>query len=145
MSPVILGRAGLRYALKIHGSDLSYSILPDLARFRSYAQEACDGAAGILVGSGHIAERLRLAVDDPETNAKVRLGPPGVDTTLFSPVAFAERRPTPPRRGVRLGRRTASARPPSQRPGTGTRQAPRPTRSSGSPKPKAPGPSSSAS
>ncbi len=91
MGPVILGRAGLRYALKIHGSDLSYSILPDLDRFRSYAQEACDGAAGILVGSGHIAERLRLAVDDPETNAKVRLGPPGVDTALFAPVAPAER------------------------------------------------------
>ena len=42
-------------------------------------EEAVDGAAGILVGSGHIAARLRLAVDDPETNAKVRLGPPGVD------------------------------------------------------------------
>ena len=40
----------------------------------------CDGADGILVGSGHIADRLRQAVDDPATNAKVRLGPPGVDT-----------------------------------------------------------------
>jgi glycosyltransferase involved in cell wall biosynthesis len=86
MAPVILGRAGLRYALKVHGSDLSYTILPDLERFRPYAEEAVAGANGILVGSGHIAERLRLAVDDPETNAKVRLGPPGVDTDLFRPL-----------------------------------------------------------
>jgi glycosyltransferase involved in cell wall biosynthesis len=43
------------------------------------------------VGSGHIAARLRQAVDDPATNAKVRLGPPGVDTTLFAPLAAADR------------------------------------------------------
>ena len=92
MGPVILGRAGLGYALAIHGSDLSYTVLPDLERFGPYAQEACDGAAGILVGSGHIAERLRQAVDDPATNAKVRLGPPGVDTHLFAPMPPSERR-----------------------------------------------------
>ncbi len=91
MGPVILARAGLRYALKVHGSDLSYTVLADLDRFRPYAEEACAGANGILVGSGHIAERLRLAVDEPETNAKVRLGPPGVDTELFSPIAVADR------------------------------------------------------
>ena len=87
MAPVILRRAGLEYAIKVHGSDLSYTILPDLERFRPYAEEAVAGAKGILVGSGHIAERLRLAVDDDETNAKVRLGPPGVDTELFRPMS----------------------------------------------------------
>ena len=71
MGPVILARAGLRYALKVHGSDLSYTVLPELDRFRPYAEEAVAGAAGILVGSGHIAARLRQAVDDPVTNAKV--------------------------------------------------------------------------
>jgi glycosyltransferase involved in cell wall biosynthesis len=91
MGPVILGRAGLDYALAIHGSDLSYTVIPDLERWGPYAQEACDGAAGILVGSGHIAARLRQAVDDPATNAKVRLGPPGVDTHLFSPIPASER------------------------------------------------------
>ena len=90
MAPVILRRAGLRYALKVHGSDLSYTILPDLERFGPFAREAVAGANGILVGSGHIEERLRLAVDDPETNAKVRLGPPGVDTELFRPMAAEE-------------------------------------------------------
>jgi len=92
MGPVILSRAGLGYALKVHGSDLSYTVLPALERFRRYAQEACDGAAAVLVGSGHIAERLRQAVDDPATNAKVRRGPPGVDTELFAPIPAAERR-----------------------------------------------------
>jgi glycosyltransferase involved in cell wall biosynthesis len=85
MAPVILARAGLRYAIKVHGSDLSYTVIPDLERFRPYAEEAVASANGILVGSGHIAERLRLVVDDPETNAKVRLGPPGVDTESFAP------------------------------------------------------------
>ena len=87
MAPVILGRAGLRYALKVHGSDLSYTVLPELDRFGPYAREAAAGATAILVGSGHIAERLRLAVNDPTVSAKVRLGPPGVDTELFAPVS----------------------------------------------------------
>jgi glycosyltransferase involved in cell wall biosynthesis len=87
MGPVILARAGLRYALKVHGSDLSYTVLPELDRFGRYAAEAVDSANGILVGSGHIAARLRQAVDRPDVNAKVRLGPPGVDVGLFVPVA----------------------------------------------------------
>jgi glycosyltransferase involved in cell wall biosynthesis len=91
MGPVILARAGLRYALKVHGSDLSYTVLPALERFAPYAREAVASANGILVGSGHVAERLRQAVDDPETMAKVRLGPPGVDTELFAPVAPKDR------------------------------------------------------
>ncbi len=91
MGPVILARAGLHYAIKVHGSDLSYTVIPDLGRFGPYAREACDGAAGILVGSGHIAARLRRAVDDPVTNAKVRLGPPGVDTERFAPLEVEAR------------------------------------------------------
>ncbi len=92
MAPVILSRSGLRYAIKVHGSDLSYTVLPDLERFGPYVEEAVSGANGILVGSGHIADRLRRAIDDPETNAKVRLGPPGVDVELFTPIAAANRR-----------------------------------------------------
>ncbi len=91
MGPVILARAGLRYALKVHGSDLSYTVLPELERWRPYAEEAVAAANGILVGSAHVAGRLRLAVDDPTTNAKVRLGPPGVDTERFAPVRPSNR------------------------------------------------------
>lgn len=93
VGPAILARAGLRYALKVHGSDLSYTVLPDLERFGPYVEEAVASASGILVGSGHIADRLRQAVDDPVTNAKVRLGPPGVDVDLFAPIVPADRRP----------------------------------------------------
>ena len=94
MGPVILARAGLRYALKVHGSDLSYTVLPDLDRFRPYALEAIDGASGVLVGSGHIAHRVRQAVGDA-ADPKLRLGPPGVDTELFAPLV-------PEQRGDRL-------------------------------------------
>jgi glycosyltransferase involved in cell wall biosynthesis len=90
MGPVILARAGLRYALKVHGSDLSYAVLPDLDRFRPYALEAIEGASGVLVGSGHIAQRVRQAVGDA-ADPKVRLGPPGVDTELFAPLAPGQR------------------------------------------------------
>ena len=49
--------------VKVHGSDLSYTVLPELDRFRPYAEEAVDRATCALVGSVHIAERLRAAVD----------------------------------------------------------------------------------
>ena len=163
MGPVILNRAGLQYAAVVHGSDLSYTVIPDRERFGPYAQEACHGAAGILVGSGHIAARLRQAVDDPGTNAKVRLGPPGVDTTLFSPIPPSDR-PTRLRsaadrirRGVGGGADGLSAAkrglpggaspdppPPLPRPGTAISVRP-PTPSTGSPTPRARGSSSSAS
>jgi glycosyltransferase involved in cell wall biosynthesis len=90
MAPVVLARAGVGFALKVHGSDLSYTVLPHLERFTPYAIEGAEAAAAILVGSGHIAERLRQAVDRPDINAKVRLGPPGVDTELFVPVSPAD-------------------------------------------------------
>lgn len=96
MAPVILARAGIEFALKVHGSDLSYTILPELERFGSYAREGARAATGILVGSGHISDRLRQAVDEPEVNAKVALGPPGVDIEVFAPLAHDQR-------SVRLG------------------------------------------
>jgi len=93
MAPVILARAGLEFAIKVHGSDLSYTILPNLDRFRPYAAEGARAATGILVGSDHIAQRLRQAIDEPEINAKVQLGPPGVDTDLFAPLDAGQAAP----------------------------------------------------
>jgi glycosyltransferase involved in cell wall biosynthesis len=66
-------------------------VLPHLDRFAPYALEGARAAAGILVGSEHIAERLRQAVDEPEVNAKVAPGPPGVDTAAFAPIPESER------------------------------------------------------
>jgi len=85
MGPVILARAGLRYALKIHGSDLSYTVRPHSERFVPYAREATDAANGILVGSGHTAADLFATVPDPELPARTRLGPPGVNVHRFRP------------------------------------------------------------
>ncbi len=85
-APIVLKRAGIEFAVKVHGSDLSYTVLPDLARFGPMASEGARAATGILVGSDHIAERLREAVDEPDVNSKVRLGPPGVDTNLFAAI-----------------------------------------------------------
>src|SRR5919198_758089 len=65
MGPVVLARAGLRCALKVHGSDLSYTVLPHLERFRPYALEAAANATAILVSTEHVAARLRPAVDGP--------------------------------------------------------------------------------
>ena len=56
MGPVILARAGLRFAIKVHGSDLSYTVLPHPERFVPLAREGTDAASGVLVGSRHTAE-----------------------------------------------------------------------------------------
>jgi glycosyltransferase involved in cell wall biosynthesis len=93
MGPVILARAGLEYAVKIHGSALEYTVKPHAERFLPYAREGLDGAAGVLVGSGHTAASLWEALDDPGLPQKTRLGPPGVDTELFAPIERSEAAP----------------------------------------------------
>jgi glycosyltransferase involved in cell wall biosynthesis len=86
MGPVILARAGLRYAVKIHGSALEYTVKPHPERFLAYAREGLAGATGVLVGSRHTAESLWAELADPSLPARTRLGPPGVDTELFAPL-----------------------------------------------------------
>jgi glycosyltransferase involved in cell wall biosynthesis len=92
MGPVILARAGLRFAVKVHGSALEYTVKPEPERFMPYAREGLDAAAGVLVGSRHTAASLWEAMDDPGLPAKTRLGPPGVDTHLFFPIPADETR-----------------------------------------------------
>jgi glycosyltransferase involved in cell wall biosynthesis len=87
MGPVILARAGLAFAVKIHGSALEYTVKPERERFLPYAREGIDAAAGVLVGSRHTAESLWETIGDPGLPARTRLGPPGVDTELFRPLA----------------------------------------------------------
>jgi glycosyltransferase involved in cell wall biosynthesis len=90
MGPAILARAGLTFAIKVHGSDLSYTVRPHPERFVPYAREGTDAAAGVLVGSGHTAADLFDTVGDPGLPARTRLGPPGVDVHRFHPRAEAD-------------------------------------------------------
>ena len=85
MGPAILARAGLRYAVKVHGSDISYTVRPHPDRFVPYAREGTDGAAGILAGSSHVAQALFEVIPDPGLRDRTRLGPPGVDVGRFRP------------------------------------------------------------
>jgi glycosyltransferase involved in cell wall biosynthesis len=87
MGPAILARAGLRFAAKIHGSALEYTVKPYPERFLPYAREGMAAAQGVLVGSRHTAESLWEAIGDPELPGRTRLGPPGVDTEVFRPLA----------------------------------------------------------
>jgi glycosyltransferase involved in cell wall biosynthesis len=91
MGPVVLARAGLDFAAKIHGSALEYTVKPEPQRFLPYAREGMAAAAGVLVGSRHTAESLWEAVGDPSLPGRTRLGPPGVDTQLFRPLSEDER------------------------------------------------------
>src|SRR3954451_14517148 len=91
MGPAILARAGLGFAVKIHGSALEDTVKPNPERFLPYAREGIDAAAGVLVGPGHTAASLWRALDDPELPAKTRLGPPGVDVELFAAVPQSDR------------------------------------------------------
>ena len=89
MGPLVLARAGLGCAAKIHGSALTYTVRPH-PRFLPHAREGMAAASGVLVGSRHDAELLWETLDDPELPAKTRLGPPGVDTELFAPLDHAQ-------------------------------------------------------
>jgi glycosyltransferase involved in cell wall biosynthesis len=90
MGPVILARAGLRFAIKVHGSDISYTVRPHPDRFVPYAREGTDAAAGILAGSSHTARALFETVPDPDLPKRTRLGPPGVDVHRFHPQSDGE-------------------------------------------------------
>ncbi len=90
MGPAILARSDLPFAAKVHGSALSYTVIPEPERFGPYAREGLAAARAVLVGSRHTAESLwrTLALDGLER--RTRLGPPGVDVELFAPLGRAE-------------------------------------------------------
>ncbi len=88
MGPAILSRADIGpFAAKIHGSALEYTVKPH-PRFLPYAREGIEAASGVLVGSSHTAESLWTALPEvKDLREKTRLGPPGVDTNIFRPLA----------------------------------------------------------
>jgi glycosyltransferase involved in cell wall biosynthesis len=89
MGPLILARAGVPFAAKIHGSALEFTVQPN-PRFLPHAEQGMRAAAAALVGSRHTAERLWETLPDLDLPAKTRLGPPGVDTKQFAPRPLPE-------------------------------------------------------
>ena len=85
MGPVILARGlDAPYAVKVHGSALTYTVAPHPERFLPYAHEGIRGANGVLVGSRHTGESLfEVLADEPSLRGRTRLGPPGVDVHTF--------------------------------------------------------------
>lgn len=83
--------AGVPYSVKIHGSELEYCIAED-PRFVEPAQRGLEGAARVLVGSGHIAGRMQELLGAPCADGRVELLPPGVDLDLFRPVTHPDAR-----------------------------------------------------
>ncbi|HEX7289638.1 MAG TPA: glycosyltransferase family 4 protein [Conexibacter sp.] len=96
MGPLILARAlaeaGVPYAVKVHGSDIEYTVAPHPERFVPPSRAGVAPARGLLVGSGHIADRLVATLGDASLRARIRLGPPGVDVARFAPRPAAEAR-----------------------------------------------------
>lgn len=84
MGPCILARGlDAPYAVKVHGSALTYTVAPQPERFAPYAKEGLAPARAVLVGSRHTAEGLWEVMADAELPSKTRLGPPGVDADTF--------------------------------------------------------------
>ena len=76
MGPLILARAGVRFAAKVHGSALSYTVIPN-PRFLPHAREGMEAAEAVLVGSRHTAESLWETVDVAASGRRRASGPPG--------------------------------------------------------------------
>ena len=91
MGPLILARAlgagegAVPFAVKVHGSDIEYTVAPHPGRFVPPSREGVAHARGLLVGSGHIADRLVATLGDETLRGRIRLGPPGVDVARFAP------------------------------------------------------------
>ena len=115
MGPVILARAGLRFAIKVHGSDLSYMVRPHPERFVPYALEGTDAAAG---HSRRLLPHRQGALRDasrPDACASERdSGRPGVDVHRFRP-----REPAEARRNLEAARGAARLRGAGRRRGPG--------------------------
>ncbi len=106
MGPLVLARAlgeTVPYAVKVHGSDIEYTVAPHRERFVPPSLEGMAPARTALVGSQHIADRLFATLGDAGLAARTRLGPPGVDVARFAP-----REPAAARAGLEdLARRLA--------------------------------------
>ena len=76
--------AGERFAVKIHGSELEFSIR-DNPELTLWARTALAGARDVIVGSEHVREALTEILGPGPHLSRIRVIPPGVDVELFRP------------------------------------------------------------
>jgi glycosyltransferase involved in cell wall biosynthesis len=99
---------GAPYAVKVHGSELEFSMRgsPELCR---WANETLAGAAAVFAGSEHIRETLCEIVGPGTYTSRIHVVSPGVDVAYFRPKAREDafrallveaRRDTPDRSGT---------------------------------------------
>jgi glycosyltransferase involved in cell wall biosynthesis len=85
-SHVLLGgpvgaATGSRYAVAVHGSELEYSMRGN-AELSAWGAQALEGAAAVIVGTGHIRTALEEVCGHVD---RVHEVPPGVDVELWRP------------------------------------------------------------
>lgn len=88
-----LAEAGVPVVIYPHGSDIEYTIRPD-ARYRRLAGEALASADGLITGSQEMFTRITTLYPQLADRLAERwqIVGVGVDVSLFSPIARAERR-----------------------------------------------------
>jgi glycosyltransferase involved in cell wall biosynthesis len=72
---------GSRYAVAVHGSELEYSMRGN-AELSAWGAQALEGAAAVIVGTGHIRTALEEVCGHVD---RVHEVPPGVDVELWRP------------------------------------------------------------
>ena len=81
MGPAILARAGLRFAAKVHGSALEYTVKPDAGALPALRPRGHGRGSGVLVGSAaHGREPLGGARRSRRCRRRRASARPGVDT-----------------------------------------------------------------
>jgi len=108
----VAAAAGAPYAVKVHGSELEFSMRgnPELCR---WANRTLAGAAAVFAGSRHVRGTLREIVGPGAYTSQLHVVAPGVDVELFRPRAredafqalLAEARRDSPRPSAALAER----------------------------------------
>ncbi len=101
----VAAATGARFAVKVHGSELEYSLRGN-AELEAWGAWALRGADAVFVGSGHVRDVLEEVVGHVE---RVHEVPPGVDVDEFVreprpealPLLLEECRADPPNPGSR--------------------------------------------
>jgi glycosyltransferase involved in cell wall biosynthesis len=75
---------GAPYAVKVHGSELEFSMRGN-AELCRWANETLSSAAAVFVGSEHIGSALRDVVGPGAYTSRTHVVPPGVDVDSFRP------------------------------------------------------------